>query len=108
MASFYLSTQRDPAVKTFAIISGDFGVPKDTLMDSINHFRNIKGVNIIDIYGSDDLKPVLEAIRIRRPLGKKLHKDHYHLIKVHGANHFYRDKQEELVNVLNTELSKKE
>jgi len=108
MASFYLSTHRDPAVKTFAILSGGFGVLKDKLMDSINHFRNIKGVNIFDIYGSEDLKPVLEVIGIRSSLGKKLHKDHYRLIKVHGANHFYRDKQEELIKVLNTELSKTE
>ena len=81
-------------------------MPKVTNMDSMKHFKKIKNVRIIDVYGSEDRKPVLEAINVRRPLGKKMHQDRYQQLKIEGANHFYNGKQNELVNGLNIRLTK--
>ncbi len=106
MASYYLSTKNDPTVKVFAMLSGGFGMPKVTNMDSLKHFKKIKNVRIIDVYGSEDLKPVLEAIIVRNPLGNKIHQGHYQQLKIEGANHFYNGKQDELVNGLNVRLTK--
>ena len=106
MASYYLSTKNDPTVKVFAMLSGGFGMPKVTNMDSLEHFKKIKNVRIIDVYGSEDRKPVLEAIIVRNPLGKKMHQGHYQQLKIEDANHFYNGKQNELVNRLNIRLTK--
>lgn len=46
------------------MISGGFGVPKDKRSDGIANFKKIKGVNILDISGSEDLKHVMDALKI--------------------------------------------
>ncbi len=81
-------------------------MPKVTNMDSLKHFKKIKNVRIIDVYGSEDRKPVLEAIIVRTPLGKKIHKGQYQQLKIEGANHFYNGKQNELINGVNVLLTK--
>jgi len=106
MASYYLSTKNDPTVKVFAILSLGFGMPKITNMNSLKNFKKIKNVRIIDVYGSEDRKPVLDAITVRSPLGKKIHKGQYQKLKIEGANHFYNGKQNELINELNVRLTK--
>ena len=89
---------------TFAILGGGFGVPGDTYMDSLEHFKKIKNVKIVDVHGSEDRKPVLDVIKKRKVLSIKLHKNRYQLLKIEGANHFYRDKQDELTNSLSSWL----
>jgi len=106
MASCYLANHRDPAVKEFVSISGGFGVPKDKLADNNENFVHMQGVRILDIYGGEDRKPVLEAVKERGKAMSKIHKADYRQIKIPGANHFYNQKQDELVTVLNRELSK--
>lgn len=106
MASCYLATHRDPAVKAFASISGGFGVLKDKLMDNNQNFTHIQGVRILDIYGGDDRKTVVNAIKTRANLMRKSHNADYRQIKVPGANHFYNSRQDQLVMVLNQTLSR--
>ena len=105
MASYYLATQNDSSIKTFAIISGDIGMPNKSYMDSLKHFKKIKNINIIDVYGSDDNKRVLETVELRKIIGNKIHKNKYQYLKINGANHFYRTKQNELINGLNLRLT---
>lgn len=106
MASYYLSTQNDPSIKTFVILSGDMGMPHQSYMNSLNHFKKIKNVNIVDIYGSDDNRRVLDTVVIRKHIGKKLFNEKYQSLMIKGANHFYRNKQNDLVNGLNIRLTK--
>lgn len=106
MASYYMATHKDPAVKVFAIISGSFGIPKNAYMDSIEHFKKIKNVKIVDVYGSEDLQPILDIIKKRKVLGMKLHKNQYQQVRIEGADHFYRGKQDGLVKALNKRLEK--
>ena len=105
MAAYYLSTNRDPSVKAFAILSGGPGVPKNKLMDSLELFKRIQGVYIADISGSEDRKRVLDSVQQRKVLGKELFGNHYQLLKVNGANHFYTDKENELLSVIDDWLS---
>lgn len=106
MALYYLVTNKDPAVKGFAIISGGVGVPDDTYMDCMANFRKLKNLDIVDIYGSEDQKMVLDAVRKRKTLGSKLYSNHYHSIKINGAGHFYRETSDELVNQFSSWLDK--
>ena len=106
MAFYYLVTQKDPAVKGFAIVSGGFGVPKDTYMDSMANFKKLKNLDIADIYGSEDRKMVLDVVSKRNMIGPKLYGSHYHDMKIDGARHFYRERTDQLVNQLNSWLDK--
>lgn len=106
MASYYLSSQHNPAINTFAIISSDIGIPSQPYMDSLAHFRKIKNIHIVDIYGSEDNKRVLDTVAIRKSLGEKLYGKHYQSLEINGADHLYRKKPINLVNGLNVALSK--
>ena len=101
MASYYMVAARDPAVKIYAIVSGGPGVPGDERMDTIENFKNIKDAVILDINGGEDSKRVLGTVRDRKEYGPKIHGNRYINVQVKGADHFYRGKQDELVNTLN-------
>lgn len=106
MGSYYSATNSDPAVKVFAIVSGGPGVPGDARMDSLENFRKITGVAILDVYGSEDQKSVLDAVSERRGLSQDIEGRRYQDLEIDGAGHFYREKQEELVTELNSGLDK--
>lgn len=106
MASYYMSSQNDPDVKVLAIIGSGEGMPQKLHMNNLKNFKNIKNTFIVDVYGSEDRKVVLGAVKTRTPIGNKIHKGHYQQLKIKGANHFYHGKQNELVNGLNRQLTK--
>ena len=106
MGSYYLATKRDPAVRVFAIVSGGPGVPGEARMDSLENFRKINGVAILDVYGSEDEKSVLQAVNERRRLSQTIEGGSYQQLEIDGAGHFYRGKQEDLVTEFSTALDK--
>ncbi len=106
MASYYLASARDPLVKAYVIISGGPGTPGDSRADSLENFKKIKTISILDLYGSEDLKLVTESIKKRGPIGEKLHGDRYQIIKINGANHFYHGKQDELIKAFSGWIDK--
>lgn len=105
MASYYLANKPDSQVKTFAIVSGGPGLINDPLMDIVENLKKIDNVNIIDIYGGEDHIRVTSTYPKRKRVAKQMNKP-YQLLKVDGANHFYHDKQNELVKTLSTQLDK--
>ena len=106
MASYYMASHRDTAVKAYVSVSGGPGVPGDKRMDTLMNIKKIKDAKILDLYGSEDVQRVLDNIAKRAPLAKKMHDDRYFLQKVNGANHFYQGKQDELVKVVSEWLNK--
>ncbi len=106
MASYYLVTKKDPAVKAFAIISGGQGVPNDPNMDIYEHFKQITNVVILDVRGSKDTDGVKAAYKKRKSIGNSIHGMHYQTLKIEGANHFYKEKQEALITELEKLMSK--
>ncbi|MCI0506643.1 MAG: alpha/beta hydrolase family protein [Gammaproteobacteria bacterium] len=104
MAAYYLAVKRDPVVKGYAIISGGPGVKGDPLMDSLENFKKIKDMRILDIYGSEDMEQVLESGKKRNALGPKIHGNRYQNLKIDGAGHFYRENPEELVKQVSSWL----
>ena len=108
MALYYVATKKDPAVKAFAILGGGLGVPGNPLMDGLEHFKKIKDidVSILDVYGSEDRKPVLDIVKTRKLLGSQRPVNRYQFLKIDGANHFYHDKEDALVNGLDNWLNR--
>jgi pimeloyl-ACP methyl ester carboxylesterase len=106
MAAHYLATARDPLVKAYVSVSGGPGMPGDLRMDSLENFKKINTVRILDLYGSEDIKRVLDNLKERGPIGKKLHGDRYQILKIDGANHFYHGKQDELIKVFSDWIGK--
>lgn len=106
MASYYLATSRDPAVKAFVIISGGPGVPDDVRMDSVRNFTKIKNVKILDLCGGEDRKHVLTTIARRQELARQYQANQYRIMKLRGADHFYRGKEDQLAKVIAAWLDK--
>jgi len=104
MAFYYLATTRDPVVSTFAILSCGAGIANDEQSDTLKNFKNIHGINIIDVYGSNDTEKVLSALKQRKQLGSKYHGKRYQYLEIVGAGHFYREKQDDLINQLSAVL----
>jgi dienelactone hydrolase len=104
MASRYLclSTRKDAAVKGFMILSGGYGIRYDTRADSLANFKAIHDVHILDVSGSDDTEEIKEIVKIRQRVGKQIHGDDYQYLQIQNANHFYVNREDELVNRLNT------
>lgn len=105
MASYYLTTNKDPVVKMFAILSVASGVPNNPKMDSFEHFKAIKNVSILDVHGSNDTQDVQKAIKQRKHIGNKVHGMRYHSLKIEGANHFYKGKKDVLLTELERWMS---
>jgi predicted esterase len=106
MAFYYLATQKDPAVTTFAILSCGAGIAKDVRSNTLENFKRIQGLNIIDVYGSEDTKKVLRGLSERKSIAPEIHGKRYQNLKINGAEHFYREKHNELINQLSAMLDK--
>lgn len=106
MASYYMASHRDPTVKAYVSVSGGPGVPGDQRMDTLENVNKIKEAKILDLYGTEDTKRVLDNIEKRAPVAKKILGERYFLQKVNGANHFYQGKQDELIEVVSDWLNK--
>jgi len=106
MAAYYLATSKDPAVKTFAILSGGSGIRGDVRANSLANFKKIKDINIVDIYGSNDHEKVLGALKKRKTIAPAIYGSRYQNLVINGANHFYRDREDVLADQLNSYLDK--
>lgn len=101
MTSYYLSTSANDAVKGFVAI----GMPGASSHDQMNALKTLPDVEvpILDLYGSMDLAEVLEST-----LAKKLAAvdSAFEQIQVEGANHFFDNYEEELVDTVDDWLKR--
>lgn len=106
MASYYLATKHDPVIKTYAIISGGMGVTNYEHTHILGNLKKMPNINIVDIFGSEDHPRVMENLKKRKSFFRKAQIKKYSTLRIHGANHFYRDKNDLLVEKLNIKLNK--
>jgi pimeloyl-ACP methyl ester carboxylesterase len=105
MAAYYMANNANP-VKGMVVIgtSGvNFNVP------NLRYFETLPKLNklpILDLYGSEDTKAVLETVSKRADIAKKSGNTHYVQVKVPGANHFFQGKDKELVQEVSSWLDK--
>ena len=101
MTSFYLSEKHPDLVKGFVAI-GMSGGAKHAVMDSL---QTLKSVNlpVLDLFGSDDLPEVLAHKKTKPQAALSKYFDQ---VEVEGANHFFDDHNDELINAISNWVDK--
>ena len=97
MTAYYLSTSKQD-VKGFVAI-GMAAFADDPRMDSIKALEKIK-LPVLDIYGDDDLESILKSVDARAEAAKKAGNKNYTQVKMPGSNHFFDDKEDDLVEAV--------
>jgi len=95
MSSYYLAGSSSDAVGFIAI--GMNATQSDNHINSAESLKKI-GIPVLDLYGSEDLPAVLETVATRKHGGAG--NPRYSQQVVNGANHFFDDKDDELIAVV--------
>jgi pimeloyl-ACP methyl ester carboxylesterase len=103
MGSYYLS-KNNKDVEGFVGI-GMPGHPGAGAMDTVHSLEQIH-VPVLDLYGSEDLKPVLDSAKARKSAAKIAGNKNYTQEMVKGANHFFDGKDDELITAVSNWLKK--
>ena len=77
----------------------------DPRMNSIKALEKIT-VPVLDLYGDEDLELVLNSSSARVESAKKAGNKNYTQVKLSGSNHFFDDKEDELVEAVAEWLDK--
>lgn len=93
MATYYLSQSDTNAVDSLVIIGMD---AENAFFDLLEALAKIE-VPVLDLYGSQDLEPVLNSVDQRAMSGKKQSGRQYLQVRVDGANHFFQGHEDALV-----------
>lgn len=102
MSAYYLANNKHSVIKSFVAI-GMPGPREDKRMDTVLALQKIT-IPVLDLYGEKDLDYVLESSKLRAQAGSK--NKNYSQQVVKGANHFFVDKNAELVSSVNNWLMK--
>jgi len=88
MAVYYLSQDPSSAIDSLVIIGMGPGIEDD---ENIERLRRID-LPVFDLYGGNDLEPVLASASRRAAAGKAASPD-YRQQRVEGANHFFQGQE---------------
>ena len=94
MGTYYLSENK-------ADVIGFIGIGMPDLYDDVRMkaSESLKKITlpILDIYGSDDLESILKNSEQRKASAKQAGNKNYSVIVVKGADHFFKNKDQELI-----------
>ena len=96
MAAHFLATNKAPEVSAFVAVgvSGiEFNDPELGYFNSLTKLT----MPILDIYGTDDIEPVLSSVDKRAEIARKSGHKNYTQVVVKGADHFFTGQDEPLV-----------
>jgi len=93
MSAYYLANNKVTGVNAFVAV-GMPGPRKDKRMDTLLALKNIN-IPVLDLYGEKDLDYILESAADRNKAGAQ--NKNYSQKIIPGANHFFIDKNQELV-----------
>lgn len=93
MANYYLSRNEPGKISSLVIIGMGVG---GAFPESAEALAKVK-VPVLDLYGSEDLEPVLNSVDQRAMSGKKQSGHQYLQVRVDGANHFFQGHENALV-----------
>jgi pimeloyl-ACP methyl ester carboxylesterase len=103
MAAYYLSTSKQEVNGFGAIGIGAFS--DDPRMDGVKSLQSIN-VPVLDLYGDDDLEPIMKSVDARAAAAKKAGNSNYTQVELAGSNHFFDGKEDELVETVASWLEK--
>lgn len=101
MSAYYLANHKTAGIKSFVAV-GMPGPRQDKRMDTLLALKQIN-IPVLDLYGENDLDYILETSRQRKQAGA--HNKHYSQQVVSGANHFFVNKNDELIRRVTNWLS---
>jgi pimeloyl-ACP methyl ester carboxylesterase len=99
MGSYFLATHPGAPVKAFVGIGMGSGFA-DAALDNPASLQKIH-VPVLDLYGSEDLKSVLDSVTARANAAKRAGAKDYTQIKVEGSGHFFDGYEDKLVSIVN-------
>ena len=105
MAGYYLAKKPDPAIRAFVAIGVSGNMHKKDEVGFLTSLKTIK-VPVLDIFGSNDLKPVLQSKKSKADVARKAGNKNYTQVKIAGANHFFDNKDDALVKRVRGWLAK--
>lgn len=96
MAAYYLTKQPDKSIKALVAVGSTGLTFKD---ESKNYFKSLETIKlpILDIFGAIDLPEVMQTAKRKKAIARKFGNKNYTQIKVAGANHFFDNKDDELI-----------
>ena len=105
MASYYLATNKAPEVSALVAIGVSGTQFSDPALGYFSSVTRIK-IPILDIYGTDDIEPVLSSATRRAAIARESGNNRYTQVVVKGANHFFSGKDDPLVKQVGDWLDK--
>lgn len=102
MSAYYLASEKNPGVRGFVAV-GMPGPRQDKRMDTLVALKNIR-MPVLDLYGSKDLEGILDSAKDR--MAAAAHNKNYSQQVIDGANHFFVNKNTELVDSINDWIGK--
>ena len=93
MSAYYLTRTRDHGIDSFVSIGMGLGSLKPNNIDSLK----LIDVDILDLYGSQDLEPVVANAGPRAAAANSRQGPKYRQIEVEGAGHFFQGQESDLV-----------
>lgn len=100
MSAYYLANNKT-GIQSFVAI-GMPGPRKDKRMDTLLSLKQIN-IPVLDLYGENDLETILETSQQRKKISS--HNKNYSQKMIAGANHFFVNKNDELVNSVSNWIS---
>ena len=96
MAAHYMANKPDPSIKAFVAIGVSGNMHSEDNVGYLTSLKTIK-VPVLDIFGSNDLTPVLESEKAKADVARKAGNKNYTQLKIPSANHFFDNKDDVLV-----------
>ena len=96
MGAYYLVQKPDNRIRALVAVGVSGTIFKDSEKGYLQTITQIK-LPVLDIFGGNDIPEVLETEKIKVQAAKKSGTKHYTQIKVPGADHFFDNKDDELV-----------
>ncbi len=92
MLTYYLSRNPDSKVSSAVLIGMQQG---EAFPGNVRALETLN-LPVLDLYGSEDLEPVLASAESRKAAGRKGGGDNYRQVRVDGANHFFQGSESAL------------
>jgi len=101
MGAYYLAQHPDNQIRALVAVGVSGTIFQDSEKGYLRSITQIK-LPVLDLFGGNDIPGVLETEKLKVQAAKKSGTKHYTQIKVPGADHFFDNKDDELVeNVRN-------
>ena len=105
MAGYYLANKPDSAIRAFVAVGVSGNMHKKDKVGYLTSLKTIK-VPVLDIFGSNDLTPVLKSEKSKADAARKAGNKKYTQVKIVGANHFFDNKDDVLIKRVRGWLAK--